>query len=88
MRQRRKYSAEFKLEAVQMVRNIDVSTSQVAGELGINATMLGRWRREQKAASGKAFQGPGKTRDEDSPRRNLSLTRRLRKHVDFFNTIS
>ena len=44
MSSRRRYSQEYKREAVQMVRSGDVAVSQVARELGINANMLGRWR--------------------------------------------
>ena len=47
MPKRRKYSAEFKREAVEMVRSSDVSASQIARELGINPNMLARIFHEQ-----------------------------------------
>ena len=41
MSKRRKYSQEFKQEAVQMAHASGHRVSQVARELGINSTMLG-----------------------------------------------
>ncbi len=55
MEQRRKYSPEFKREAVELTRSADVSVGQVARELGINANMLGRWRREMDTNGDQAF---------------------------------
>lgn len=65
MSSRRKFTPEYKREAVQLVKAGDVPASQVARELGINANMLGRWCRELKGSAGKAFPGPGKPRDEE-----------------------
>jgi transposase len=71
MGQRRKFSAEYKREAVAMLNAPGVSVSQVAAELGIGATVLGRWRRELRQESAQAFRGNGRPRDE-----NLALLRR------------
>ena len=46
MTQRRKFSAEYKREAVAMLDAPGVTVSQIAADLGIGAAMLGRWRRE------------------------------------------
>jgi transposase len=43
---RRKYSDEFKEEAVKLAERGDVPVSQTAKELGVNAEMLRRWIRE------------------------------------------
>lgn len=40
---RRKFSAQFKAEAVQLVIQSDRAIAQVAGELGINAGTLSNW---------------------------------------------
>ena len=48
-----------------------VSVGQIAAELGIGATVLGRWRRELRQESAQAFRGNGRPRDE-----NLALLRR------------
>ena len=59
MGQRRKFSAEYKREAVAMLDAPGVSVSQVAAELGIGATVLRRWRRELRQESAQAFRGNG-----------------------------
>jgi transposase len=71
MVQRRRFSAEYKREAVAMLESPGVSVSQIAAELGIGATVLGRWRREVRQESAQAFVGQGRPRDE-----NLALLRR------------
>jgi transposase len=71
MRQRRKFSAEYKREAVAMLQSPGVSASQIAAELGIGANVLGRWRRELRQEQDQAFRGNGRPRDED-----LALLRR------------
>jgi len=49
--ERRRFNAEFKREAVRLATQPGTSRAQVAQELGLNATMLGRWIHE--ARSGK-----------------------------------
>jgi transposase len=71
MTQRRRFAAEYKREAVGMLDAPGVSVSQVAAELGIGATVLGRWRREVRQEPTQAFVGQGRPRDE-----NLALLRR------------
>jgi transposase len=45
-RTRRKYTEEFKAEAVRLIVKEGYSISQAARNLDINANMLGRWKRE------------------------------------------
>ena len=71
MVQRRRFSAEYKREAVTMLDAPGVSVSQIAAELGIGATVLGRWRRELGQEPAQAFVGRGRPRDA-----NLDLLRR------------
>jgi transposase len=71
MTQRRRFSAEYKREAVAMLESPGVTVNQIAAELGIGATVLGRWRRELRQESAQAFRGNGRPRDE-----NLALLRR------------
>jgi transposase len=40
----RKYSQEFKLEALELLRRGDKSTGQIERELGITPGLLGKWR--------------------------------------------
>jgi transposase-like protein len=67
MGQRRKLSAEYKREAVAMLESPGVAVHQIAAELGIGATVFGRWRRELRQESAQAFRGNGRPRDEDWP---------------------
>ena len=68
MVQRRRFSAEYKREAVAMLKSPGVSVSQIAAELGIGETVLGRWRRELRQGAAQAFPGPGRSRDEEVAR--------------------
>lgn len=82
MSKRRKYSPEFKREAVELTRQPGVSCRQVAKEIGINANMLSRWKREADAANGKAFSGTGTPRDQEVAQLKRELGR-VRKERDF-----
>jgi transposase len=64
-RSRRKYSAEFKQEAVALAGQFGQSTARVARDLGINPRLLSRWKRELAAHGVKAFSGQGSARDEE-----------------------
>lgn len=82
MAHRRRFSAEYTREAVAMLDTPGVSVGQIAAELGIGATILGRWRRELRQESTQAFPGHGRPREEELVllRRELS---RVRKERDF-----
>jgi transposase len=83
MSQRRKYTKEFKLEAVRMTNVPGTTVKQVAEDLGVNSHMLGKWR-SQLREEGEigAFPGQGTPRDDEM----AALKRenaRLRKERDF-----
>ncbi len=63
MASRRKFSDEYKREAVRLASQPGVTKSQVGQELGINANMLGRWCRDFAVNGSAAFPGQGKPRD-------------------------
>jgi transposase len=46
---RRKFSKEFKREAVRLIRDSGKSMSQIARELGVRASVLGAWRAKMEA---------------------------------------
>ena len=82
MSQRRKYSAEFKREAVAMANQPGVTKAQIGQELGINPNMLIRWQRELNDSGAKAFGGQGKARDEELAALKRELNR-VKKERDF-----
>ncbi|MCG7932725.1 MAG: transposase [Candidatus Thiodiazotropha lotti] len=55
MQQCRKYLDKFKLEAVSLANQSNVSLKQVAEELWIIFGMLGRWRSKMDQHGDKAF---------------------------------
>ena len=65
MAQRRRFSGEYKREAVAMLDAPGVTVSQIASDLGIGANVLGRWRRECRQEPQRAFVGTGRSRDEE-----------------------
>lgn len=80
--QRRKFSEEFKREAVGLSRQPNANVAQIAQDLGIGANLLWRWRRELETSGKKAFPGVGVARDEEI----LALKRelaRVKKERDF-----
>ena len=68
MSKRRKFSPEFKREAVVLTRQPGVSCRQIVLEVGINPNLLSRWRREADEETDKAFKGSGSPRDEEVAR--------------------
>ena len=74
MAKRRKFSEEFKREAVGLTCQPDASVSEVARDIGVGSNLLFRWRRELEA-EGKAFPGSGVARDQEV----LALKRELAK---------
>ena len=79
---RRKFSAEYKREAVAMLDAPGVTVSQIAAELGIGANVLGRWRRELQQHPQQAFVGNGRSRDEELSQLRRELAR-VTKERDF-----
>ena len=82
MSKRKRYTAEYKREIVELVRRSKSSCRQVALEVGVNPNMLTRWVREAESAGGKAFPGAGTSRDEEVTRLKRELAR-ITKERDF-----
>ena len=72
---RRKFSREFKREAVLLVKQRGVSVAQAARDLDLHATVLRRWIREFEDSPDGAFPGKGQMKPEDEE------VRRLRREV-------
>ncbi len=72
---RRKYSAEFKREAVRLSREPGRTVGEVATNLGVDSGVLHRWRSEMKADGPSAF--PGNGRPKASEEEVLQLRKEL-----------
>ncbi len=75
MSRRKRYSAEFKREALKRANEEGVTDVLVAEELGINARQLRRWREATRRDGDKAFPGQGNARDKEI----MLLKRKLAK---------
>ena len=64
-RTRRRFSREFKIEAVQLVKKRDGKVTEVANNLGIHPVLLHRWIREYSDDPEYAFPGQGKLKTPD-----------------------
>lgn len=79
---RRKFSDEFKREAVALAAAPGVTKAQVARDLGISAALLGRWVKAYEAAGESAFPGKGNARDAEVAELKRRLAR-VTKERDF-----
>ena len=59
MKHRRRFTKEFKREAVELVTKRDYTVAQAASSLGISRETLGKWRQEYVLAQEDAFPGSG-----------------------------
>jgi transposase len=93
---RKVHSKEFKEQAVQLVETSDKKVTEIAGDLGINASMLRRWCREFHESGNQRFSGqghrqPGTDLEEENRRLKqqlLDVTMErdiLKKAVDIFS---
>jgi transposase len=62
--QRRKFSREFKLEAVKLVRERGVSVAQAARDLNVHENVLRMWVKEFGSDPVQAFPGHGQIKPE------------------------
>ena len=75
MTRRKRYSAEFKREALRRANEEGVTDVLIAEELGINARQLRRWREAAKRDGENAFPGQGNAHDREL----MLLKRKLAK---------
>ena len=92
MEARKHYTKEFKLDAINLVLDQELTIAEAARSLGIRANMLGRWVKESREDNtGQAFRSNGKlTPDQEEIRRlkienkRLKLERQILKEVAVF----
>jgi transposase len=78
LNERKKYSKEFKLDAVSLVLEQGYTRAEAAKNLGLNPNVLGRWVKEFESDDGQAFRGNGKLTPElDEIRKLKAQVKRL-----------
>lgn len=83
MTKRKKYTKEFKLDAISLVRDQNLNIAEASRNLGVSAQMLGRWIKEEESEDGQAFRGNGKlTPDQDENRKLKAQVKRLEMERD------
>jgi len=79
MATRKKYTQEFKQDAVRLVLEQGYNQSEAARNPGVDRGMLGRWVKEAQVDESEAFRGNGKRTVEQEELRQLrDENRRLR----------
>ena len=80
---RKKYSQEFKREAVALVEDQGYSKTEAGRSLDVNPNMIRRWQREFEADGTHAFPGQGKlTPDQQRIKELETENRRLKMEKD------
>jgi len=78
MTKRKKYTKEFKLDAISLVRDQNLNIAEASRNLGVSAQILGRWIKEEESEDGQAFRGNGKmTPDQEEIRQLKAQVKRL-----------
>ena len=86
---RRKYTKEFKQEAVRLVAVGDRSMTEIAESLGIGASLLSKWVQLQRQDGEEAFRGNGKrTAVEDEIWRLKQRNKALEEELAFLKKVS
>ena len=86
--ERRKFSREFKLEAVRLVRERGVAVAQAARDLDLHENVLRKWVRELSADPQQAFPDHGQMKPEqleiEKLRREVAKLNTLEKAAAYF----
>ena len=83
MRHRRRYTREFKLEAVRQIDETGRAVRDIAFDLGLHHNTLYRWWLELREAGDEVIAGSGQPKDsEDEVRRLKRELARVREERD------
>ncbi len=69
--ERRTFTKEFKLEAVELSQKGDIPIAQLAKNLGIRPGLLYRWRSDLREDGEDAFRGKGQLKADEAELRAL-----------------
>jgi transposase len=76
---RKKYSKEFKLDAISLVKEQGYTKAEAARSLGLSDNVLGRWVQEYESDNAEAFRGNGKrTAEQEELHRLREENKRLK----------
>ena len=78
----KRYSSEFKREAIRRASEEGVTDAAVCAELGISTRQFRRWRDELQLLGNDAFPGQGRTRDQELTDLKRELAK-VKKERDF-----
>jgi transposase len=78
----KRYSSEFKREAIRRASEEGITDAAVCAELGISTRQFRRWRDELQLLGNDAFPGQGRTRDEELTTLKRELAE-VKKERDF-----
>ncbi len=70
-KERKRYDQQFKMDTVSLVINGGRTVAEVARDLGINANVLYRWKRELTRERSEAFPGKGRLGPQEEELRRL-----------------
>jgi transposase len=70
-KERKIYSKEFKLEAIELAKSSDKSDTQLEQDLGLSRGCLYNWRKQLEQAGAQAFPGKGNLKPDDEYTRRL-----------------
>ncbi|MFT4569383.1 MAG: transposase [Candidatus Binatia bacterium] len=79
----RRYTADFKADAVKVAQESGKSIRSVASDIGVNVNSLHGWIRRAKADRGQAGVGVASTTEMEELRRLRKENRELRMERDF-----
>ena len=79
---RKTYSAQFKRQALEACTQPDATVAQVARQLGIDPSLIYKWRAQDKDKQDHAFPGQGNPHDDELARLKQENAQ-LRKERDF-----
>lgn len=71
MRKRRKFTEEFKRQAVAMIVDQGLSVTEVSRDLDVGVSLLRKWKQQVEAEGEQAFPGNGKLSPEQEELRRL-----------------
>ena len=89
MRKRRKFTQEFKRQAVTMIVDQGLSVSEVARDLDLGVNLLRKWKQPLEAEGDQAFLGNGKLGPEQEELRRLrEEVRQLKRERDILKKVA